>query len=307
MCCSPATGHNAWAGASHIPHDSASHGSASHGRVETKYDASGRPPTGTGHATIGIYLEPSSISRRIMQTHFLTLLLLIHSALASASTEAIELTIGLIGDSTVATTYGWGPAFSERFGEHTQVINVAKNGATLESLSSTLDQLLNQQPDYVLIQFGHNDQKKYGPDLYRDKLTSYVERVKKAGAKAIILSSVTRRNFGENGRIEPRTSGLKASLAAYATAARDVAQQQQVLFIDLNAISVKHHNRIGPEASAAYNFEVTDTTHFSPEGAAATAELVIEALETIAPEITANVRSGEQMSLSLEGRQPDEE
>ncbi|MCS7471418.1 rhamnogalacturonan acetylesterase [Stieleria sp. ICT_E10.1] len=199
--------------------------------------------------------------------------------------QAQPLAIGLIGDSTVATTYGWGPAFENRCTERTQVLHFAKNGATLESLSKKFDELLKQQPDYVIIQFGHNDQKRYGPDVYRIKLTSYVERAKRAGVKPIVFSSVTRRNFGDDGKIMPREATLKAALPSYAATAQRVAKEQGVPFIDLYGISVNHHNTIGPQASQQYNFNPSDTTHFSPAGAAATAELIIKALRVAVPEL----------------------
>lgn len=211
----------------------------------------------------------------------LAAVMIIHAVAAQETT----LNIGLIGDSTVASTYGWGPAFAGRFNDEVKVLNYAKNGATLESLSNKLDELLHLKPDYVLIQFGHNDQKKYDPDVYRTKLSSYVERIKNAGGKAIILSSVTRRNFDENGKIKPRESGLKANLSFYAIAAQNVAKQQQVPFIDLYSISIAHHNRIGPEASAEFNFNEDDTTHFSPAGADAIAALILEELKTAVPAI----------------------
>ena len=212
----------------------------------------------------------------------------------ACSVPAQSIKIGLIGDSTVASTYGWGPAFADRCKEPASVLNFAKNGATLESLNEKLDELLLQKPDYVLIQFGHNDQKKYGTEEYCERLTSYVERVKKAGGQAIILSSVTRRNFGDDGRIAPRTEKepgvpLKADLPTFSKAARSVAKEQGVPFIDLYSISVAHHNEIGPEVSATYNFEGTDTTHFSPAGAAAIAELIIPELCRVVPDLRAYI------------------
>lgn len=201
-----------------------------------------------------------------------------------ADTQA-PLTIGLIGDSTVASTYGWGPAFASRFNDEAKVLNYAKNGATLPSLSKKLDELLKLKPDYVLVQFGHNDQKKYDTEAYSENLKSYVERIKQAGGRPVILSSVTRRFFDEDGKIKPRESGVKANLSYYAKAAQAVAQDEGVLFIDLNAISIEHHNQIDPEASAAYNFNETDTTHFSKQGADAIATLVLTELKVIVPEI----------------------
>jgi lysophospholipase L1-like esterase len=196
-------------------------------------------------------------------------------------------TIGLIGDSTVATTYGWGPAFAERCDERVKVLNYAKNGATLDSLSGKLGELLKQKPDYVLIQFGHNDMKRYDSAAYAKKLTSYVDRIRKAGGKPVILSSVTRRNFDENGKIKPRwwEGDSQRSLPVFAKAAQRVAEEQNLPFIDLYAISLAHHNRIGPKASAAYDFKEDDQTHFSKEGAAAIANLVVAELKRVVPGI----------------------
>ena len=200
------------------------------------------------------------------------------------------LTIGLIGDSTVADTYGWGPAFAGRFKDGITVLNYARNGATLESLSSRLDELVLLKPDYVLIQFGHNDQKKYDTEVYGTRLKSYVDRIKRAGATAVVLSSVTRRNFDENGKIKPVESGLKANLSYYASAARNVAKEEKVPFIDLYAISVAHHNQLGAEASAAYNYNGVDTTHFSPAGAGATAGLILKELQAVIPELSGRLK-----------------
>ncbi|QDT05535.1 Rhamnogalacturonan acetylesterase RhgT [Rubripirellula lacrimiformis] len=204
---------------------------------------------------------------------------------ATTSSAHDELTIGLIGDSTVATTYGWGPAIEKRFDTHTKVLHFAKNGATLDSLSDRLDVLLKLNPDYVFIQFGHNDQKRYGTDQYQEKLTSYAQRVKNAGGKAVIFSSVTRRNFGKDGKISPRHAGLKATLPDFAKTAEAVAKEQDAAFIDLYHLSVEHHNAIGPVASAAYNSDENDRTHFSPTGADAIADLIAGQLKTIDPRI----------------------
>lgn len=195
-------------------------------------------------------------------------------------------TIGLIGDSTVATTYGWGPAFAERFNDSVTVLNYAKNGATLDSLSGKLDRLIEQKPDYVLIQFGHNDMKRYDAEAYGTKLTDYIQRVTRGGSQAIVLSSVTRRTFNEDGKIVPRIVNGNRTLPEFAQVAKAVAHENKVPFIDLNAISIEHHNKIGPTASAAYNFNETDRTHFSKKGAAATADLILSELTTVVPEFS---------------------
>ena len=111
-------------------------------------------------------------------------LLLVSQAVCEAQEKAV--TVGLIGDSTVAVQSGWGPAFVERFDSRAKIVNYAKNGATLQALSKKLDALVQLKPDYVLIQFGHNDQKRYDTKVYAAHLQSYVERIRKAGGKPII-------------------------------------------------------------------------------------------------------------------------
>lgn len=217
---------------------------------------------------------------------------LLFACAALAGAEEKKVTIGLIGDSTVATTYGWGPGFSKQVTSDTEVLNFAKNGATLDSLSHKLDELLKQKPDYVLVQFGHNDQKRYGTKEYGEKLKSYVDRIKAAGGKPVIVSSVTRRNFGPDGKIAPRPVGdvLKAPLYEYAQTAGEVAKQESVPFLDLYTISVAHHNKLGPAETAKYDFNETDKTHFSPAGTDATAELVVAELKVVVPELAGHLK-----------------
>ena len=219
------------------------------------------------------------------------------SFILTVSTVAAKdnmLTIGLIGDSTVASTYGWGPALTNRFNDRVTVLNYAKNGATLESLSKKLDELIKHKPDYVLIQFGHNDMKVYDAKTYSAKLKDYVERIKRGGCKPIVLSSVTRRTFDEHGKIVSIVLHGDRSLPAFALSAKAVAKEEAVPFIDLNTISIEHHNKLGPEASAAYNFNKTDATHFSIHGAEGTAELVLKELKAVIPELKTYVNDSQQ-------------
>ena len=115
------------------------------------------------------------------------------AAPSAFASDKPQIEIGLIGDSTVASMYGWGPGLADRLKDRSAIINYAKNGATLDALSKRLNDLIAQEPDYIVIQFGHNDMKRYGTEDYAKKLTGYVERIKAAGIKPIIFSSVTRR------------------------------------------------------------------------------------------------------------------
>ena len=99
-----------------------------------------------------------------------------------------------------------------------------------------------------------------------------------------MLSSVTRRTVDEQGRIKPAVINGR-TLPEFALSAKAVAKEANVPFVDLNTISIAHHNKIGPEASAAYNFKDTDKTHFSKKGATAISSLLIEELKAIVPEL----------------------
>jgi lysophospholipase L1-like esterase len=219
--------------------------------------------------------------------------LLMSLAVCEAQEKAVI--VGLIGDSTVAVQSGWGPAFAERFDRRAKIVNYAKNGATLQALSKKLDDLVQLKPDYVLIQFGHNDQKRYDTKVYSDHLRSYVERIRKSGGKAVIVSSVTRRSFDAHGKIvsnlvRNERYSYKGTLTDYANAAEAVAGELNLPFIDLHGASIAHHNKIGREESMAYNFKEGDKTHFNKKGAEAITDLVLKEFKTVVPELAAYLK-----------------
>ncbi len=228
-----------------------------------------------------------------IHTILISTALLLCACVSTAAEPQIK--IGLIGDSTVAEQSGWGPAFASRFNAHAEIINYAKNGATLQALSKKLDALVKLKPDYVLIQFGHNDQKRYDTKVYSDHLRSYAKRIQKAGGKPVIVSSVTRRSFDKNGKIvsnlvKNEKYTYKANLTAYAKAAETVARELKLPFIDLHAASIAHHNKIGREASMTYNFKEGDKTHFNKKGAEAITDLILEELKAAVPELAAYLK-----------------
>ena len=232
----------------------------------------------------------SSDMRIVSAIAFLTSL-----AICQAQDEKAVL-VGLIGDSTVAEQSGWGPAFADRFDRRAKIVNYAKNGATLQALSTKLDELVQLEPDYVLIQFGHNDQKRYDTKVYTAHLQSYVDRIKRVGGKPVIVSSVTRRTFDENGKIvsellKSEKYTYKATLTEYANAAEALAEELNLPFIDLHRASIAHHNSIGTEASMAYNFKEGDLTHFNKKGAEAITDLILEELKTALPELAVYLKT----------------
>lgn len=192
-----------------------------------------------------------------------------------------KVTIALIGDSTVTDQSGWGRAFAGRFNDQVEVRNFSAGGRSSKSWydEERLPEVLMLKPDYVLIQFGHNDQPGKGPQRetdpatsYRDYLKIYVKAFREIGAAPFLVSSVTRRRFDENGKIQ-------STLTPWADAAKAVAVEVKVPFIDLHSASIDYHNKIGPKASMAFNPKEGDATHFNPKGAEAIADLIIQQLK----------------------------
>lgn len=223
--------------------------------------------------------------------YVIAVLLALVTALAQAEDKRI--TVALIGDSTVTDQAGWGKAFAGRFDDHVKVVNFAVGGRSSKSWydEKRLPAVLELKPDYVLIQFGHNGQPGKGPkretdpkSTYRDYLKIYVNAFRKIGAKPILVSSVTRRRFDENGKII-------STLTPWAEAAKAVAREMDVPFIDLHAASVAYHNQIGPEASMALNMKEGDTTHFNEKGAEAIASLIVCEIKKICGELGRHLRS----------------
>lgn len=186
--------------------------------------------------------------------------------------------VALIGDSTVTAQSGWGMAFESRFNSKVKVFNFAVNGRSSKSWydENRLPEVLATLPEYVLIQFGHNDLPGKGPrretdpaTSYRQYLELYVKEVKGIGATPVIISPVSHRRFTGKGKV-------KQTMTAWAEAARGVAEETGVPFIDLYRASREYYNMIGPEASMTFNPRKGDTTHCNLKGAEVIADLIVK-------------------------------
>src|SRR5689334_17404868 len=86
----------------------------------------------------------------------------------------------LVGDSTVNDAGGWGPGFRAYFGSRMDVVNLAKNGRSSKSFRAEglWKPAVAGKPDYILIQFGHNDGPGKGADRETDPATTFRENMK---------------------------------------------------------------------------------------------------------------------------------
>ncbi len=203
-----------------------------------------------------------------------------------------SVTVALIGDSTVTDGAGWGKAFADRFNDQAKVLNFAVGGRSAKSWydEKRLPKVLGAKPDYVLIQFGHNGQPGKGParetdpaTTYRDYLKIYVKAFREIGATPILVSSVIRRRFDEDGKVA-------STLTPWAEAAKEVATEMKVPFVDLHKASTEYHNKIGPEASMVFNPKEGDVSHFNRKGAEVTADLVVRELKRACKDLVQYVK-----------------
>lgn len=218
--------------------------------------------------------------------------------------------IVLVGDSTVASKGGWGDAFAKLCNPAVECLNLGRGGRSSKSYRDEghWKTVIETKPDWVLIQFGHNDQPGKGPEretdartTFRENLARYIAEVRALGAKPVLVTSLTRRNFNARGKIdagglEPNSdshAGTKKRdfLNDYVEAARVVAAEQKVPLIDLNARSIEQMNQLGPEAAVVFDAKSKDPakpdkTHLSDKGAEETAKLVADEIRMNVPELS---------------------
>jgi pectinesterase len=205
----------------------------------------------------------------------------------------------LVGDSTVNDQGGWGTGFRASFGSNVQVVNLALNGRSSKSFrdEGAWAPALAARPDYILIQFGHNDGPGKGPEretdprtTYRANLTRYIDEARAAGAKPVIVTSIVRRVFTDGGQIKPD------SLVPYVEAARAVAAEKHVPLMDLYALTAKQTQQLGPVGCLALHAVTKegkpDTTHLGPLGRHLTGVIAAKEFVRVAPEMGSSFRIG---------------
>lgn len=234
-------------------------------------------------------------------------------------------TIFIIGDSTAAKKdlskgkleRGWGMALQCYFDDNILVDNHAVNGRSSLSFinEGRWDKVLEKiKPgDYVIIQFGHNDEKPQ-PNRHTDpgstfdyNLAKYVRETREHGGIPVLMNCVVRRNFA---KVTPKSDddeklrnttfadggqlvegdSLVDTHGLYRVAPRDVARRMNCHFIDANQITHDLEQGLGTEASKKLHMwylpgtEPTepegkqDNTHYNIHGAHVVARLLADAL-----------------------------
>jgi lysophospholipase L1-like esterase len=207
-------------------------------------------------------------------------------------------TIFLAGNSTVVDQdrepwAAWGqmlPYFLQA--GKVAVANYAESGETLKAFKAErrLDKIwsMAKANDYLLIEFAHNDQKPGSNHLdpftdYKTTLKEWVTAARSRKMIPVLVTSMHRRNFDSTGHIIN-------TLLDYPAAMRQVATEENVPLIDLNAMSKTLYETWGEENSKkafvhypANTFpnqpdELKDNTHFNPYGAFELASCVVSCI-----------------------------
>lgn len=214
-------------------------------------------------------------------------------------------TLFLIGDSTMANKenpdknpeHGWGQVLNQFFTTGIEIQNHAMNGRSSKSFRTegrwaAIEKQL-KKGDFVIIQFGHNDQKvkdstKFTNPYtqYRANLERYVKETRAKGAIPILMTSIVRRNFNENGV-------LIDTHKEYPLVVRMVANDLNVPFVDMQLLTEQLEIAYGPENSKKLHLHFKegeepyypkgkdDDTHLSKLGADLEAKLAANSLKNM--------------------------
>ena len=199
----------------------------------------------------------------------------------------------LAGDSTMATYpesfkphTGWGEVLQEFAKKSVTVHNHASGGRSSKSFRTEKrwDAILNSMKpgDFIIIQFGHNDQVIANPYHYADpekdfpaNLRRFIAEVRAQGGHPVIMSPTACCNFNDKGQAFNRVA-----LQKYVNAARKVASEEKVDFINHNAWMLAELTQMGqtesqkkiflylpPGKYPAYPAGKEDGIHLKPSGA----------------------------------------
>ncbi|MCA9189231.1 MAG: rhamnogalacturonan acetylesterase [Planctomycetales bacterium] len=214
-------------------------------------------------------------------------------------------TLWLIGDSTVRTgrgrgeggQFGWGDPLQGYFDQsRINVVNRAMGGTGARTFRTggfwqpVLEQI--QPGDVVIMQFGHNDNGKRGAmrgtgdeteertlddgsketvETFGAYLCKFVAEIRDKQATPIVCSLIPRKIWNV-GKIQRTDDG-------HAAWARQVASEQDVMFIDLHERVASKYDEMGPEAVDAMFAD--QRVHTSYEGAVLNASCVMEGLKDL--------------------------
>lgn len=219
-------------------------------------------------------------------------------------------TIYLCGNSTVVDQdkepwASWGQMIPRWFDADVAISNHAESGLTAGSFmaQNRLTKIMStlKHGDYVICEFGHNDEKEKGPGSgawyhYSRNLKMFVDNVRSKGATIIFCTPTQRRRFDTDNKTIVDTHG------DFPAAMKAVAQRENVPVIDLHQMTRVFFEALGFEDSkrslvhypantfVGQDKELADNTHFNPYGAYEVAKMVVMGMKELNLPIVNNLR-----------------
>jgi pectinesterase len=194
---------------------------------------------------------------------------------------------------------GWGQPFQMYFKSTATIVDDAKSGASTTSFLTTPNyadiKAKIKTGDYLLIQFGHNDEDgNPAATTFYTTLKTYVDFAVSKGAHPILITPVTRRTFATDGSGNMKNSHITTKGGDYPQAVRNLGAATGTPVIDLTARSMTFFKAIGDTGSKAYYLYVLasegfpgytsdteDNTHFREKGAIAVGQLVVDGIKDL--------------------------
>lgn len=221
-------------------------------------------------------------------------------------------TIFLCGNSTVVDQpyepwASWGQMIPRWFGPEIAISNNSESGLTAGSFlgSYRLDKILTmmKKGDYVICEFGHNDQKEKmaGAGAWYNfsyNLKVFIDKVRAKGGNIIFVTPTQRRRFDD-----ATHSKILETHGDYPDAMRAVAKLEGVPVIELHDMTRTFFETLGYENSKkalvhypANTFPgqdkpLADNTHFNPYGAYEIAKMVVMGMKQLNLPIVKYLRS----------------
>lgn len=209
-----------------------------------------------------------------------------HPVIDAIEIEPVDVpTVYLLGDSTVCDQpsepyASWGQMLTRFFKPEVAIASHAESGESLNSsygakrLAKVLTLL--KKGDYVLMQFGHNDEKDKGDGVgafttFKATFKKYIAEIRAKGGIPVLITPMHRRTFDASGKITN-------SHGDYPEAVRQAAKEADAPLIDLTAMSKPFYEALGPEKSALA-FKDGDATHHNNYGSYELAKCIVEGIK----------------------------
>ena len=235
-------------------------------------------------------------------------------------------TIFLIGDSTMADRStasgsperGWGQMLPCFLNGRIRVENHAACGRSSLSFiregrwQAVLDRL--QAGDYVIIQFGHNDEKTdtalhtVPGGSFDENLRRFVRETREKGAHPVLMNSIVRRNYPPTPETphqyiyEKEGNTLVDTHGEYLLSPRRIAHEMDVPFVDMAKLTHDQVAEMGPELSKKLFMWIppgqypslpqgkVDNTHLNIWGSKVFAAIAAKALSQKVPRLSKYIR-----------------